>query len=124
MHILLIEPDRQLSTTYGDVLRRAGHTVAICHEPQSAVHMADRQRPDLVVLELQTPRHSGIEFLYEFRSYPEWQNIPVVVQTFVPRHSLAVQQFEQLGVTQYLYKPAASLQQLMRAVNQTLPVGT
>lgn len=118
MHILLIEPDKLQAETYSSVLRQAGHTVAHATGAQSAVQQADTRMPDVVLLELQLPCHNGVEFLYEFRSYPEWLHVPVVLHTFVPPHELtqsATLQAE-LGVCKLLYKPATTLAALCAAV--------
>jgi CheY-like chemotaxis protein len=122
MHILLIEPNRILARTYQTALERQGHSVAIIGHAQQAVDRADEHMPDVVVLDLQLPGHSGVEFLYEFRSYPEWQHIPIVLHTFVPPPSLEAQLplLEQLNVVEYLYKPATSLQKLLRAVSEAV----
>lgn len=119
--ILLIEPDRMLARTYFDALTHAGHEVQTRATAQAGIHCADNIRPDVVILELQLVAHSGIEFLYEFRSYPDWQAIPVVVITNVPAREFAGSwklMHDQLTVSQYLYKPLTSLQNLLRTVNE------
>jgi DNA-binding response OmpR family regulator len=121
MNILLIEPDRLLAGTYRVALESAGHKVRMCASAQSAIFCADETVPDVVVLELQLIGHSGLEFLYEFRSYPEWQHIPVIVQTAVPAGEFSDSWpllKEQLGVHAYHYKPLTSLQTLLRSVNR------
>jgi len=124
MHILLLEPDSVLATIYAKALEQKGHTVAQAVSAQQAVHLADMQTPDVVVLELQLPQHNGVEFLYEFRSYSEWLHIPLVLHTFVPANELAksVTLKKELGVQAVLYKPATSLQQLCAAVQKAVPV--
>jgi CheY-like chemotaxis protein len=42
---------------------------------------ADRERPDLVLLDLNLPRKSGAEVLSEIKSDPELSTIPVIVLT-------------------------------------------
>lgn len=117
MRVLLVEPDRILGRTYARALRRAGHKVRLVSSAQAAVYGADTARPDIVVLELQLPMHNGVEFLYEFRSYSEWLDIPVVVHSFVPLHEVAAPTLQrELGVRQFLYKPATSLARLTAAV--------
>lgn len=125
MHVLLIEPDRIQAQVYGQALARAGHTVAHATSAQGAVGLADKQTPDVVVLELQMPQHNGVEFLYEFRSYPEWLAVPVVVHTFVPITELAQAATlrHELGVVRMLYKPATNLTGLCEAVRSAVPVG-
>lgn len=123
--ILLIEPDRLLAETYLLALANGGHSVGVCSSAQSGIMVADQISPDIVVLELQLTEHSGIEFLYEFRSYGEWQNIPVIIHSQVPQeefaHSLQLLK-DELGVTNYLYKPQTSLKELVAAVNEQLAV--
>lgn len=123
--ILLIEPDHILAETYRRALIHDKHKVVVCSGAQLAITTADKRQPDLVILELQLVEHSGIEFLYEFRSYPEWQAIPVLVQTVVPPVEFADNwQLLQksLGVTNYLYKPQTSLRQLLAAVQSELAI--
>lgn len=117
--VLLIEPDRVLADTYRRALQTAGHHVYICASAQAGVLAADQVNPDLVVLELQLVAHNGAEFLYEFRSYPDWQQVPVIVHTHVPPAHFggslpAIRQ--QLGICEYLYKPTTTLRQLLGAV--------
>ncbi len=63
--ILLIEPDRLLAETYAQSLTGGGHRVVACAGAQAAIHAADQDCPDIVILELQLVEHSGVEFLYE-----------------------------------------------------------
>jgi DNA-binding response OmpR family regulator len=124
-NILLIEPDRLLAETYRQALAAAQHQVVVCAGAQAAITAADCLTPDLVILELQLVEHSGIEFLYEFRSYPEWQAVPVLVQTSVPPAEFAESWQilkRELGVNDYLYKPQTSLRQLTAAVRDQLAV--
>ena len=123
MRILLVEPDTLLARTYERALQGAGHTVKVTASAQTAVHLADKWLPDIVILELQLPRHNGIEFLYEFRSYGEWISIPVIIHTFVPLSELmpAVTLRTQLGVQRLLYKPKTSLATLCAVVAQLAP---
>lgn len=123
-HILLVEPNRVLAKTYMQALESAGHTVQVCATAQTAVFCADDQLPDVVIMELQLVGHSGIEFLYEFRSYTDWQNIPVIITTNVPAGEFSGSWQllkKELGVGSYFYKPLTSLKTLLAAVDAALP---
>jgi DNA-binding response OmpR family regulator len=119
--ILLIEPDRLLARTYLAALQAVGHGVTVCASAQAAIFAADETLPDLVILELQLIEHSGIEFLYEFRSYAEWRATPVIICSHVPptefASSIGLLQRE-LGVRAYYYKPRTSLRELLAAVHE------
>jgi DNA-binding response OmpR family regulator len=120
--VLLIEPDFILAQIYKQAIEAEGACkVTVVSSAQAAIMAADERKPDLVILELQLIEHSGIEFLYEFRSYTEWQEVPIVVQTVVPFgefhdnwHLLQ----DELGVSAYLYKPHTSLRQLLSSVTE------
>lgn len=119
--VLLIEPNRVLGQTYHRALTTAGHRVYTCATAQSAILSADEVCPDVVVLELQLVAHSGVEFLYEFRSYADWQTVPVIVHSQVPaaffgNSNSAIT--KQLGIAEYFYKPNTSLQTLLRAIDE------
>jgi DNA-binding response OmpR family regulator len=123
MHILLLEPNTLLAKSYTQAFQLAGHTVGHATGAQAAVDVADKQTPDVVVVELQLPQHTGLEFLHEFRSYPEWQDVPVVVHSMLPpSQSAAVADVlrRDLGVRIMLYKPRTTLQQLLRAVREAV----
>ena len=122
-HLIIIEPDKLLGGTYGRALEHAGYSVRVVHSAADAVSAADAKRPDLVILELQLAANDGIEFLHEFRSYPDWQDIPVIVQSSMTPEQLepvraALQ--SQLGVRLFLYKTTTTLSQLRRVVRETL----
>jgi DNA-binding response OmpR family regulator len=124
-NILLIEPDKVLAGIYVQALTAANHQVQVCAGAQAAITAADRRKPDLVILELQLVAHSGIEFLYEFRSYLEWQVVPVLIHTQVPSGEFTGSWQllkEELGVSDYLYKLRTSLRDLLAAVDDHLPV--
>jgi DNA-binding response OmpR family regulator len=122
-HIIMIEPDRVLAETYNAACKQVGHSVVPCASAQAAVLAADQQRPDVVIVELQLVAHSGIEFLYEFRSYLEWQAIPLIIHSQVPPSEFASnwQLFkDQLSISHYLYKPQTTLKELLATISQVL----
>lgn len=125
MRIIVIEPDKILADVYQRALQSAGHAVVICAGAQSAVFAADEATPELVITELQLIGHSGMEFLYEFRSYQDWQAIPVLVHTSVPAGEFVGNWQllrDELGIQGYLYKPQTSLETLLTTVAELAPV--
>jgi len=122
-NILIIEPDRVLARTYAGALEATGHEVQASTTAQDALQAADETRPDVVLLELQLVSHGGVEFLYEFRSYADWQDVPVVIVSNVPpaefNQSVGVMT-KHLGIAGYCYKPQTNLKRLQRAVDSIL----
>lgn len=119
MKILLIEPDRVMGRTLADALVVAGHNVEVRRDAQTGLDGVDEHQPDLVILEIQLGKHNGVEFLYELRSEPDWQHIPVIVHT-ANSHALEpefVLAWRQLGVNEVLYKPHTSIARLQKIIS-------
>ena len=124
MKILLVEPDRLLAQIYAKTLRGAGYEVMVVAGAQAGIMATDRSRPDLILLEVQLIAHSGIEFLYELRSYAEWQDLTVLIHSHVPANEFAGNWpllHDDLGVHDYLYKPTTSLTDLLQTVASYAP---
>lgn len=121
-HVLLLEPNRILARQYAEVLQQHGYHVIAAADAQSAILAADAQTPDVVITELLLARHSGIEFLYEFRSYSEWQQIPTIVLSRAQNSELGINQktMRELGITRVLYKHTIPLALLAEIVDDML----
>jgi CheY-like chemotaxis protein len=120
-NILMLEPDAVLAGTYRQAFEHMGHTVRRSVSAQDAVFQVDEHEPDVILVEIQMTAHSGIEFLYELRSYAEWQDIPVIIHSCIPpsefEESMVLLR-DMLKVSHYLYKPQTTLQTLLRAVRE------
>ncbi|HET7827756.1 MAG TPA: response regulator [Candidatus Saccharimonadales bacterium] len=121
--LLIIEPDRVLGGFLKKYFSKADYSVTVHTDPQAALTTADRRPPDALVAELQLGGRSGVEFLYEFRSYPDWQAAPIIIYTNLHPDQVAVYKdaLKDLNVTACLYKSQAGLAELLQAIRQALP---
>ena len=117
--ILLIEPDALVARNIIKLAQKASHSVDWTIDAQTAIDLADEHRPDAVILELLLAGRSGVEFLYEFRSYPEWQNTPVIIYSNLSEQELPVKSgcYRELSIARYFYKPVASLSHIIDEVS-------
>ncbi len=117
MKILLIEPYNDLAQTTKAWLENANHRVSISSTAQHAIHQAESS-PDVVVLELALSGHNGLEFIYEFRSYLDWQNIPIIIYSHIPPEVFALSnsQKKRLNIVAHLYKPTTSFYKLEEVI--------
>jgi DNA-binding response OmpR family regulator len=121
-HVLLIEPDKVLADIYMKAIEKSlKYSVDVATGAQQAIMLADGHTPDLVIVEIQLIEHSGIEFLYEFRSYVEWQSIPIIIHSIVPFIEF-IDSWQllrnELGVDTYLYKPHTNLKTFLGNVKE------
>ena len=112
--ILLLEPNQHVARRAKEHLVAAGYDTSWSKNAQDAINLADQHAPDLVIMELLLTAHSGIEFLYEFRSYSEWRAVPAIIFSRITRAELSVSDkvLADLGVVTVLYKPNTSLNRL------------
>jgi len=124
--ILFVEPDTILGRQYEQFFANKQFRVVVVRDAQSAILAADKDAPDIVVLEVLLARHSGIEFLYEFRSYSEWQDIPVILLSRVPTSELQISQktINDLAIHSVLYKPDTKLTKLANIIEAALQPST
>ena len=121
--ILLIEPDKILAGNIKTFFKKRGHKVSVQPSAQTGIDSADKFQPEAIILDLQLPGHSGVEFLHELRSYADWQNLPVVVFSSLNPDQLGGVSAAKAGLTisAYVHKPTASLAELAQAVEQSIP---
>lgn len=123
--ILIIEPDAILGKQYASHLINNGYSVTHCRTVKAAISHLDTKGADLVITELVLPMHNGLEFLYEFRSYSDWQHIPVIILTFVSYDRLKdALGYKSLNIEACLYKPQTSLDALTIHVENALSKAT
>lgn len=120
-HILLVEPDRILASSYCRALENDGHVVVWVVGAQSAIAATDHNTPDIIILELQLVLHNGIELLYELRSYVDLQRVAVIIMSNIPKAEFSKSTgLAAFRIERYLYKPKTTLQDLRKSVKQAL----
>ncbi len=122
-NIIILEPDKVIAGQVQKYLNSLGYKTSWCKNAQEAINVADQNPPKLVIIELFLVAHSGMEFLYEFRSYNEWRNVPVIIFSRIPRSELPApdKALKELGVDCFMYKPETSLKRLGEMVKALLP---
>ena len=93
-------------------LRQAGVAceLRVLHDGEEGMALARREQPyedwhpDLVVLDLNLPKHDGLEVLAALRAHPVLRSVPVVVfsSSTSPQERARV---EELGAAMFLAKP-------------------
>jgi len=120
--ILLIESDRPLAASLQEFLQAGGHSVQWHVHPQAAMDSADAQCPDAIIMDLMLAGRSGAEFLYEFRSYPDWQNLPVIAFSNYSPGDLGASAvaLEELDISAFHYKPTTTFAELGQSLDRLL----
>ncbi len=80
----------------------------------------DFPNPSLIFLDLNMPKISGRQFLYEIKNHPRLKHIPIIIYT-TSSHQKDMDDLKKLGASDYLVK-ATDHMTLMEKLNTILPV--
>ncbi|TWT59560.1 response regulator transcription factor [Rubinisphaera italica] len=103
-HIVLIEDDREISTTLQAVLNNAGYRVTACNNGMDGQKAITSEKPDLVVTDMMMPRMGGFPVLEFLKTLDNPPKVIMVTANEGGRHKAYA---EMLGVAAYLRKPFA-----------------
>jgi PAS domain S-box-containing protein len=113
--VLVVEDDPDIALLIQLHLAGNGQDVLIARRGDEVVEMAQRERPDLITLDILLPDVDGFAVLEELKSNPATREIPVVVVSVLPDRDECLQ----LGAVDYVTKPIDE-QRLLRAVRKVL----
>lgn len=102
MKILVVDDDLELLRLIAFALRQAGYMVLEAQDGPQALAVFERERPDLVVLDVNLPRLNGFEVLKKIRAVSE--GLPVMMLTVRTGEEDQVRGLD-LGADDYLGKP-------------------
>jgi len=79
--ILIIEDNRQNMYLLAFLLRNYGHEVIEAFDGPQGIESAKKERPDLILLDIQLPQMDGYTVAREIRSIEFLKEIPIVAVT-------------------------------------------
>lgn len=109
--ILLVEDNEFNRKIVRDLLARQPYDLLEAHDGEAGVAAARRDKPDVIVMDVQLPKLSGLDATRAIRAEPETATIPIIVVT-----SFALSGDEKkamdAGASAYLAKPYSPRQLL------------
>ncbi|QDT52514.1 Response regulator MprA [Caulifigura coniformis] len=114
--ILLIEDDREISSTLSSVLDGAGYHVLTASNGIDGQRLIEAEQPDLVITDMMMPRLGGFPVLEFMKGLANPPKVIMITANEGGRHKAYA---EMLGVVDYLRKPFA-MDVLLDAVRRAL----
>lgn len=117
--ILLVEDNEMNRDVLSRRLQRRGYEVLIAIDGEQGVHMAQSERPDLILMDMSLPVIDGWEATRRIKGVPETSSIPVIALT---AHAMAGDREKCLeaGCDDYDTKPV-DLARLIEKIQALLP---
>ncbi|MFM2345588.1 MAG: hypothetical protein RL654_341 [Pseudomonadota bacterium] len=116
-NILVVDDEMGIRALLQEILTDEGHSVELAENAAQARMLRERQRPDLVLLDIWMPDVDGITLLKEWNSGAQL-TMPVIMMSGHGTIDTAVEATK-YGAMAFLEKPI-TLQKLLRAVEQGL----
>ena len=117
--ILVVDDDPEVLTALRTLLEREGYRVLTASDGNTGLAAAEREAPDLVVVDMVMPRRSGFLVLEKLKARPGAPPVIMITATEGGRHRAHA---EMLGADDYLLKPFA-LERLLKSVDRLCPRG-
>jgi DNA-binding response OmpR family regulator len=118
--ILLVDDDQEIVESMRIALQARGYETLVARDGNQGLAMAERERPDLVILDMMMPKRSGFLVIEKLRRSPTddlvKQKIIMITANEGSRHKAYA---EMLGVDDYIRKPFA-MDRLMDSVDRLL----
>ncbi|MDM9381114.1 response regulator [Chlorogloeopsis sp. ULAP01] len=111
--ILLVDDNPTNLSVLSEALSNAGFRYRIAVDGESAIAQAQRNPPELILLDVQMPGIDGFETCRRLKANPVTQNIPVIFTTALADTDSKTQGFS-LGAVDYIPKPFAQEEVLAR----------
>ena len=117
--ILYVEDNEMNRQIVRDLLKRTKYALIEAHDGEAGVAKALEARPDLILMDIQLPKISGMEAMRRLRAEAATANTPIIAIT-----SFALsgdeQKAKESGATAYLAKPY-SPRDLLGLIRKILP---
>ena len=102
--ILVVEDEKDLADLIAYNLKRSGYDVVTAEDGNTALEIASKQLPDLVLLDLMIPGIDGSAVARRLRADPETSHIPIIMVTAKGEETDVIVGLT-LGADDYVTKP-------------------
>src|SRR5687767_1161553 len=110
LKVLVVDDEPNILSTLAPLLRTQGYEVSTAMSGRAAIETAERERPDLIVLDLGLPDIDGVDVC---RTVRETMNVPIVVLSARGAEGDKVRALD-LGADDYVTKPFGAEELLAR----------
>ena len=118
LRVLAVDDSKILRKVIKETLAPFDCDVTEATNGYNALFAIERERPDLILLDVAMPVMDGVYFLEQIKSVPAIRDIPVIMMTSPADHKL-IPTLPQLGAAGHLvkpFKPAALLELIQQHV--------
>lgn len=115
--ILIIDDEKPILNMYSEAL--SGHDVLTSKDGEEGIKIAEKNDPDLILLDIILPKVNGLDVLARLKENQDTSSIPILILTNLPKESSA-DKAKMLGADGYFVKVEFEPEKLAKEVNRLL----
>jgi DNA-binding response OmpR family regulator len=104
-NILVVDDEPDIVRIVVKIMEARGHAVRTSGDGQHALDEIARERPDIVILDLNLPRLDGFEVCRRLKRDPATASLPILMMTAAYVGVEDARRGEALGADEYIVKP-------------------
>ncbi|PIR69273.1 MAG: response regulator [Candidatus Niyogibacteria bacterium CG10_big_fil_rev_8_21_14_0_10_46_36] len=117
--ILIIEDDTVFQKVLSQALEDAGFETVTASDGEAGVRLADKEEPQLIVLDVILPKKDGFTVMEYLSKSPKLSSVPVMVITNL-EGSHDVERMMTLGAKGFLIKVNYSMEEIVAAIKNIM----
>lgn len=115
--VLIVEDDEILLRALYILFHKDEYTIATATDGETAVKMAQRLKPDIILLDILLPKMDGFGVLKNLKSNPKLKDIPVIILSNLD-DSGDIDRAKSLGAKDYFVKSNTNLELLAQKIKE------
>ena len=102
--VLIVEDEEKNQKLFKDILEKVGYKVVIADNGELGVQLALKEKPGLILMDMQMPVKDGLQATREIKDNPLTNKIPVVALTALAMRG-DEERIRDAGCDDYISKP-------------------
>jgi DNA-binding response OmpR family regulator len=104
-HVLVVDDEPEILKMVSKIMEARGHRVTVARDGQEAIDQVGRDRPDVMILDLNLPKMDGFEVCKRLKTDAGTRKIPIVMLTAAYVSVEDATRGVGVGADEYVVKP-------------------
>jgi len=118
--ILLVDDDPLISRMYQERFSRDGLKVILAFDGEEGLEKAEKENPDIILLDIMMPKMNGYEMLKILKGKTETASIPVIILSGLGDDPELIRKAKELGVVDVINKGDVSAKEVVQKIKTVL----
>src|SRR5687768_4948721 len=104
-HVMIVDDEPEIVQLVSKLMESRGHRVTTGRDGQEALDLVEKERPDVLILDLMLPKVDGFEVCKRLKAAEATRTLPIVMMTAAFPTVEDADRGMTLGADEYVVKP-------------------